>query len=129
MNTRTSAATIARWSRPCTARSIRLAAAKPSHTHQMTAATGERKTWMSGAAGAVAGLSSLTGVARLADERGQHPDAVADRPLCDVEGRLVQVARGQCGGRAGTEPGHGPGHPLQVPGEVLAAQALRRVLH
>ena len=51
-----------------------------------------------------------------------------DRALVHVEVAPVQVASGGVAGRAHAEPGHGAGHLLQVPGEVLAAQALLGVL-
>src|SRR5690606_23098454 len=56
-------------------------------------------------------------------ERGvdHHPHPVADGAFVHVEASLVQVEL--LTGTPDTQPGHRPGHVLQIPGEVLAAHA------
>ena len=65
--------------------------------------------------------------AASARKRGLHHDADAGRdgPLVHVEAGPVQVDVGA--GAAHAEPGERAGDVLQVPGEVLAAHALRRL--
>src|SRR6476620_7321382 len=55
-------------------------------------------------------------------------DPDGDRALVRVEIPLMQIAPGVVTGIAHSEPGHGAGYVLQVPREVLAAEALLRVL-
>src|SRR5829696_9837776 len=60
-------------------------------------------------------------------ERGvhQYPHADRERGLVDVEGRLVQVhVRSTGRGRPHAEPSQRAGDVPEVPGEVLAAEAL-----
>src|ERR1700760_4441936 len=119
-------ATTARWLRPWTARSIRLARAKSTHTHQMMTAPGDRNTVTEGSFSVTRG--GPLGRSRLqAGQGGQHANAGAARPLVDVKRRLVQVAPGRRARRAGAQPGHRPRHLVQEPGEVLAPEALRRL--
>ena len=54
---------------------------------------------------------------------GQHLRADRGGALVDAQVALVQVVR-RPARRAGAEPGHRAGHAVEVPAEVLAAQAL-----
>src|ERR1022692_178109 len=54
-----------------------------------------------------------------------HPDPDTDGPLVDVERGLVDVDILGRPGTAGAEPGQRARDRFQVPGEVLAAHALR----
>ena len=54
---------------------------------------------------------------------GEHPGGDRRRPLVDGQVALVQVV-GRTAGGAGPEPAHRARDPLDVPAEVLAAQAL-----
>src|SRR6266498_4289718 len=60
-------------------------------------------------------------------ERGRRhqPDAYPDGPLVHVEGRLVDVEVIGRSRPARAEPAERPGDGLEVPGEVLPAEALR----
>src|SRR5690606_13178111 len=55
---------------------------------------------------------------------GEELDAHGDGVLVDVEVALVQVTHGALARGAHAEAGHRAGDVLQVPGEVLAAEAL-----
>src|SRR5690606_27379016 len=54
---------------------------------------------------------------------GEHPHPDADRALVDDQVPLVEVVR-RTAGDPGAEPHHRPGHPGEVPGEVLPAEGL-----
>src|SRR5690606_12305739 len=68
------------------------------------------------------GLSSAQRVQQRG--RGEELDAHGDGVLVDVEVALVQVTHGALARGAHAEAGHRAGDVLQVPGEVLAAEAL-----
>src|SRR5215472_18265959 len=57
--------------------------------------------------------------------RGHEPHSHADRPLVHVENGLVDVEVLDRPRFPGAEPGQRTGYRLQIPREVLAAQALR----
>src|SRR5215207_3636114 len=62
----------------------------------------------------------------LVDDVDQRADADRQRPLVEVEGRLVQVEL-RAAAAPHAEPGHRAGHLFEIPREVLAAAGLTGV--